>query len=335
MGASVNPTVTVLVPVFNREQFVDKAIRSVIEQDFDDFELLLVDDGSTDRTPAVLEMWRTRDRRVTVVTSPANQGIPDALNRGLAHARGKYVARLDSDDLMVPRRLAAQVAVLDARPEVALVSSAYDIVDIEGKYLATWKGDEPPEIMAFLMNFYNAVGGGGQVMFRLADVVEEGGFARQYPATEDYDMWVRLLRRGRLETLPFVGMIKCTHANQAGKLGAAFKPTHWTGIMRSALELYLRRAVRDDEIRALITLWRQDDGLGLGGIADDVMREAFARFRHDVPDPALQARLQRRIAWQWYYAGRILQSRGHWLEAMPYLARATRWLVSRPAAATG
>ena len=331
----MNPTVTVLIPVFNRERFVDDAIRSVIEQDFDDFELLLVDDGSTDRTPAVIETWKTRDPRLVVVTSPTNQGIPGALNLGLAHARGKYVARLDSDDLMKPRRLAGQAAVLDARPEVTLVSSAYDIVDLEGRHLATWTGDDPPEVMAFLLNFFNAVGGGGQVMFRLADVLAEGGYSARYPSTEDYDLWVRLLRRGRIETLPLVGMTKRTHPDQSLTRYGALKRAHWIGIMRSALEPYLRRPVGDEEIAALITVWRHDDRAGMGGTADAIMREAFARFRTDVSDAALQARARKRIAWQWYYAARILISRGYSLEGMKYLARAARWLVTGRAAATG
>ena len=143
------------MPVFNRERFVDAAIRSVLEQDFDDFELLLVDDGSTDGTPEILAAWTQRDPRVVVVTSPTNQGLPGALNLGLAHARGRYVARLDSDDFMMPRRLAAQAAVLDARPEVVLVSCAYDIVDMAGNHLRTWKGDEPHEVVVFLLHFFN------------------------------------------------------------------------------------------------------------------------------------------------------------------------------------
>ena len=325
--AGLNPKVTVLIPVFNRERFVDEAIRSVIEQDFDDFELLLVDDGSTDRTPEVLETWKQRDPRVVVVTSPTNQGIPAALNLGLAHARGKYVARLDSDDFMMPRRLAEQAALLDAHPEVVLASCAYDIVDDAGTHLRTWKGDEPHEVMAFLLHFFNAVGG-GQVMFRLAEVLEEGGYAREYPSSEDYELWVRLLRRGRIETLPFVGMTKRTHANQAWKQYGHVKRANWSGIMRSSLEPYLRRALRDDEIAALITVWRLDGRLGMGRIADDIMREAFARFRNEVPDRALQSCARRRIAWQWYTASRNFARRGHPLEAMTYLARAARWLIT-------
>jgi glycosyltransferase involved in cell wall biosynthesis len=331
----LSPKVTVLMPVFNREDFVDEAIRSVLAQEFEDFELLLVDDGSTDRTPEVLESWKQRDPRVVVVTSPANLGIPGALNLGLAHARGKYVARLDSDDLMMPRRLAEQAAVLDAKPEVVLVSCAYDIVDIAGTHLRTWKGDEPHEVTVFLLNFFNVIGGHGQVMFRLAEVLEEGGYTHEYPSSEDFDLWVRLLRRGRIETLPFVGMTKRTHGAQSLSLyGWAVKRANWTGIMRSALGPYLGRALRDDEIAALITVWHYDGKLGMAKVADDVMREAFARFRKEVPDRALQALARRRIARQWYVIARLFASGGHWLEAMKYLARAAQWLVSRRASAT-
>jgi hypothetical protein len=189
--------------------------------------------------------------------------------------------------------------------------------------------------MAFLLNFFNAVGGGGQVMFRLAEVLDEGGYAPHYPSSEDYDLWVRLLRRGRIETLPFVGMTKRTHANQSLQRYGAVKRANWTGIMRSALEPYLRRPIRDEEIAALITVWRHDDRAGMAGLADAVMHEAYARFQNDVADPALRARLRRRIAWQWYYAARILRSRGYWLEGTKYLARAARWRITGPAAATG
>ena len=326
------PKVTVLIPVFNRERFVDEAIRSVIDQDFDDFELLLVDDGSTDGTPNILEAWKQRDPRVVVVRSPTNQGIPGALNLGLAHARGTYVARLDSDDFMMPRRLAEQAAVLDARSEVALVSCAYDIIDIEGNHLRTWKGDEPHEVAVFLLNFFNVIGGGGQVMFRLAEVREEGGYSPEFSTSDDYDLWVRLLRRGRLETLPFVGMTKRTHGEQSWRWYADVRRGNWVKIMRSSLEPHLRRALRDDEIDALITVWRHDRRLGVAKIADDVMLEAFARFLDAVPDRALRACARRRIALQWYLAARHLARRGHPLGAMEYLARSARWLIRRAAA---
>jgi GT2 family glycosyltransferase len=332
--ARTPPKVTVLIPVFNRERLVDEAIRSVIEQDFQDFELLLVDDGSTDGTPEVLERWKKLDPRIEIVTSPVNLGIPAALNLGLAHARGAYVARLDSDDLMLPHRLAAQAALLDTRPDVTLASSAYDIYDLDGTWLRTWKGDEPHEVMAFLLNFFNAVGGGGQVMFRLDEVRELGGYAVEYPAREDYDLWVRLLRRGRIETLPFAGMRKRTHSGQSDVRWDSVRRTHWTAIMRSSLEPFLERAVADDEIAALITLWRLDGSVGRARLAERVMKEALSRFQAQVPDLALQAHARRAIAHQWYLGARDFARRGHPLESLKYLARTVSWRFGSTAAGT-
>jgi hypothetical protein len=236
----------------------------------------------------------------------------------------------------MPRRLAEQVAVLDAQAEVVLVSCAYDIVDLAGNRLNMWKRDEPPEVTAFLLHFFNVIGGHGQVMFRRAEALEEGGYGPE--PSEDYDLWIRLRRRGRIETLPLVGMTKRTHADQAiAQLFARWdlRLATWSRIMRSSLEPYLRRAVSDDEIAALITLWRHDRKPGMARIADDVMREAFARFRNEVADRALQTCARRRIARQWYLAARGLAVRGHPLEAMKYLARAARWLIPRKIATGG
>ncbi|HEX7830874.1 MAG TPA: hypothetical protein VF787_14550, partial [Thermoanaerobaculia bacterium] len=203
----------------------------------------------------------------------------------------------------------------------------------DGKHLRTWKGDEPHEVAAFLLNFFNVIGGGGQVMFRLADVLEEGGFSLEYPSSEDYDLWVRLLRRGRLETLPFVGMIKRTHDGQAWLQYAAVKRANWVGIMRASLEPYLRRPLREDEVDALITVWRHDRKLGMARTADAVMVEAFARFRDAVADRALRACARRKVALQWYVAARHLARRGRPIEAMNYLGRSARWLLTRRASA--
>ena len=319
------PRVTILMPVFNREQFVNEAIESVVRQDFADFELLIVDDGSTDQTPNILEAWGKRESRIVVIRSERNQGIPAALNLGLAHVRAGYVARLDSDDLMLPGRLAAQAAILDSRPEVVLVSCAYEVVDAEGRYLGTWLGDEPHEVVTFLLCFFNIVGGGGQVMFRLAEVLAEGGYNCEYPSSEDYDLWVRLLQRGRILTLPLVGMRKRQHDNDSSVRYASVKRANWNGIMRKSLEPYLKRRVGDDEIAALITVWRHDGTLGMGPAADSVMRDTFAHFCREHDERDLQRCARRRIAGQWLDAARMFAARNYQVEATKFVWRAVRW----------
>jgi hypothetical protein len=324
----MTPHVTVLMPVFNRERFLDEAIDSVIGQDFGDFELLAVDDGSTDRTPEILRAWAGRDARIVVITLPGNQGIPAALNEGLRHARAGYVARLDSDDLMMPGRLAAQAAVLDRHPEVVLVSCAYETMDADGNYIDTWRGDEPHEAVTYLLNFYNIVGGGGQVMFRREEVLAEGGYAVEYPSSEDYDLWVRLLRRGRIRSLPLVGMKQRHHDARSNVQYAPVKNANWTAIMSRSLGSYLGRPIPEEEIAALITVWRIDGRRGMAPLAERTMREAFARFCGEHQDPALRRCVRNRTARQWLDGARAFATAGHLGEAARYAARSAAWSPS-------
>jgi glycosyltransferase involved in cell wall biosynthesis len=321
----MTPRVTVLMPVFNREEFVGQAIQSVVDQDFGDFELLIVDDGSTDRTPEVLRGWAERDGRIVVITAPRNLGIAEAPNLGMRHARTEYVARFDSDDLMMPGRLAGQAAVLDSHPEVVLVSSFYETMERDGRYTGTWDVDEPHEVVTWLLHFYNIVGGGGHVMFRRSQVQALGGYDAAYPSSEDYDLWVRLLRTGRILTLPLIGMKQRDHKGRATIEYAGIKRANWAAIMRKSLAPYLGRPISDEEIAALITIWRFDGKRGMAPIADRAMREAFTRFRRDHRDPELRRRARHRVARQWLQGARFFASAGNRIEAMQFLLRAVRW----------
>ena len=317
------PKVTVLLPVYNRERFVGEAIGSVLGQEFGDFELLLVDDGSTDRTPEILREYARRDARIRILTSEVNEGIPCALNKGLDDARGEYIARLDSDDLMMPGRLAAQVEVLDNDLGVVLVNTSYDIVDEHGAYLGTYLEPLPGEVIRYLLGFYNIIGGGGQVMFR-----NDGSrYSTEYPTSQDYELWVRLSQRGRIVALPLIGMTKRQHENDTIKQYGS-KRANWPSIMRLALEPILERIAVDEEIEALITIWRHDGKRGAGPVADRVMREVFHHFRRE--HPRLAKTLRRRVAKQWFESARRARWRGDNMEAMRLLFRAALWFCVVP-----
>ncbi len=116
------PGISVLMPAYNAEQYVGEAIDSVLLQTLGDFELIVVDDSSTDGTANLLA--RVQDPRLRVLTNSANLGIAKSLNRAVAMARGRYIARIDHDDLCLPTRLAQQKELLDARADVVLVASA-------------------------------------------------------------------------------------------------------------------------------------------------------------------------------------------------------------------
>lgn len=319
------PRVTILFPVYNRERFVGEAIESAVGQEFGDFELVIVDDGSTDRTPEILREWAAKDARIRIVTSESNEGIPRALNRGLEHARGEYIARLDSDDLMMPGRLAAQVAVLDSQPDVVLVTTAYEIIDEHGAHLGRFDETLPSEVIRYLLGFTNIIGGHAQVMYR-----NDGTrYATEFPSSEDYELWVRLSRRGRVVALPMIGMKKRQHENDSLKQYGRNKRPNWTSIMGRALPPLLGRTPSREEIDALITIWRHDGKRGAGPVADRVMREVYRNFRGEHPEARLRRIFRKRIATQWIESARRARWSGDNVEACRSIIRAARWTLSR------
>ena len=127
----IEPRVSVLMPAWNAERFLDEAVASVLEQTLRNFELIAIDDGSSDGSKRRLEEWASRDSRVVVLSRPDTgfSGIAGALNDGLERARGEYIARMDADDVCYPERFERQVEFLDRHPECALVGCDHLEVD--------------------------------------------------------------------------------------------------------------------------------------------------------------------------------------------------------------
>ncbi|MBF0309564.1 MAG: glycosyltransferase [Magnetococcales bacterium] len=203
MTDQAQPPVTLLLAVFNGADFLDAALRSVAGQTFGDFELLVVDDGSSDATPHLLRQWQRREPRLRCLTNPRNLGLTRSLNRGLAEARGRYLARLDADDIAFPERLQKQVAFLEAHPEVGLLGSNCLLLSTEGT------PGKPGEVvsgdlairweMLFQNPFFHSA-----VMWRRSLGLT---YDESLPRAQDYDLWVRLLSRTRGANLtePLVG----------------------------------------------------------------------------------------------------------------------------------
>jgi glycosyltransferase involved in cell wall biosynthesis len=193
------PLVSVVIPVHNGAADIAKAIDSILAQTFRDFELIVVNDGSTDGTAVVLR--RVVDARMRVIAQD-HAGVAAAVNRGIAAACGKYVARLDHDDLARPERLAKQVAFLDANPGHAVV----------GTWAEIWTGDEPTQrahehpiddgALQFELLFNNYFVH-SSVMLRKSALDAAGGYATDPERMpEDYELWSRLARRHRVGNLP-------------------------------------------------------------------------------------------------------------------------------------
>jgi len=183
--------VTVLIAVRDGLPWLTDAIDSVLAQTYSDFELLLVDDASSDGTAEAAEACG--DRRIRVLRNQHNLGQAPSLNRGLRDARGEYVARMDADDVCLPERLERQVAVLEADPAVALVGTWLDVVDERGRLWGRLRGrvrDFPEFLFAILADRYPW--GHPSVMFRREVVLRLGGYDETLAPAEDKDLYRRL-----------------------------------------------------------------------------------------------------------------------------------------------
>jgi glycosyltransferase involved in cell wall biosynthesis len=186
--------------VFNDSEFLPAAVESVLKQTFADFEFLVVDDGSTDGSSQYLNSLR--DPRVRLVRQETNQGLTRSLQRGLGLAEGRYVARIDADDVAFADRLERQVAFLEHRPEVVLLGGGWAQVNEAGDVVRVLRQPERDlEIRwsSLLVNpFVHST-----VMVR-HDVLREHGlnYDEVFQTAQDYDLWSRLLRLGQGANLP-------------------------------------------------------------------------------------------------------------------------------------
>lgn len=187
-------TVSVVIPAYNAAWCIRRAIDSVLAQSFRDFELIVVDDGSTDGTAAVLAAYGDA---VRVVAKP-NGGLSSARNAGIAAARGEYVAFLDADDWWLPAKLERQVAMMRSRPALVFCSTAARTETPSGEPLGQWRcgcTTGPALESIFAANAFVA-GSGSAVLARRDALARAGGFDEALPSLEDIDMWIRLATLG-------------------------------------------------------------------------------------------------------------------------------------------
>lgn len=200
------PRLSILMPVYNGARYLRPAVTSVLAQDFWDFELIAVDDGSTDDSRSLLESFAATDARVRVICQ-ANTGIVGALNAGLAAADSEFIARMDSDDIALPGRLRDEVDFLAGHPECVAVGTAVQIIDSRGAVVDRY--DPPLDHDGILAELLRGNGGAlihPSAVFRGAALRASGGYDPAFCKAEDVDLYFRLSRQGRLANLPILGL---------------------------------------------------------------------------------------------------------------------------------
>lgn len=200
------PFITVLMSVYNNEKTVGNAINSIINQSFQDFEFLIVNDGSSDNTRGVIQSFR--DNRIKILDNRFNMGLTGSLNRGLEEAKGRYIARIDADDISLSNRLEKQVLFLSKNPEFILLGTSFNITDKKHRVIKEVKFNINPEKIYYDITFQNLFAH-SSVIFRLSDAFALGGYDRRFEFSQDYDLWYKFTRRGRTWILPDILTLWC------------------------------------------------------------------------------------------------------------------------------
>jgi len=232
--------VSVLMPVYNAEAYLAEAIESILLQSFTDFEFIIIDDGSTDSSLTIIEKYAKKDKRIKVITR-SNQGLIKTLNQGIALTTGRYIARMDSDDVSLPLRFEKQVEYLKKHCECVATGSISQLIDSAGDVIGVMGGllthDE--------IDSAHIKGQGGAIvhpsaMIKKEAILQIGGYLDDYPHAEDLDFWLRLAEVGELANIPEQLFLYRQHL---GSIGYTQRERQFESASKAVVDAYSRRGI--------------------------------------------------------------------------------------------
>lgn len=187
----MKPTITVLTTVYNGSLYLEKTIESILNQTFSDFDFLIIDDASTDNSVEIIKSYN--DHRIVFIQNSKNIGQLASLNKGLKIAKGKYIARLDQDDVCLPKRLQEQYDFLVIHPRISIVSSWEYVIDSRGNRLREAKRclDNYGAFLGYIVLGLCPVWH-PSVMFLKDDILKLNGYDASYGSSGDYELWSRI-----------------------------------------------------------------------------------------------------------------------------------------------
>jgi glycosyltransferase involved in cell wall biosynthesis len=193
------PEISVLMSVYNGEAFLNKAIDSILTQSFTDFEFIIINDGSTDGSSAILKNYARQDSRIILIEQ-SNQGLIAALNTGLQSAKTNLIARMDADDIALPDRLKIQKNHMDINPNILALGSSVIIIDETDRAKGTITYPQKDKVKNYSLHQGSPLAHPA-VMMRKNAILSIGGYRSAYKHAEDYDLWLRLLKIGDIDNI--------------------------------------------------------------------------------------------------------------------------------------
>ncbi|MBN2585368.1 glycosyltransferase [Patescibacteria group bacterium] len=246
------PRVSVVMSVYNGEQYLREAVNSIINQTFADFELILINDGSTDGTSAILQ--QLTDPRIVLFNHSQNAGLVARLREGVEQARGELIARMDADDISLPERFAKQVAFFDTHPEVGLLGTAMRQVDSTGRLLAIIS---PPtkHLLIKWNSLFEATVMHPTVMMRKTAVLQAGNYNLDYIHVEDTELWSRMIMITNFANLPDPLCIRRWRAGSISHQKSQLQRRRSAEIRIELIQKILGKRLPEDILTACLDAW--------------------------------------------------------------------------------
>lgn len=196
----IKPLVSVIMPAYNAERYIAEAIQSILDQTYSRFELIIINDCSQDHTLDVVKRFALKDKRIKVFSNDENLKLSKSLNRGIRESRGKYIARMDADDVSLPTRLEEQVIYMEEHPDVGILGAPMNIVnekgDLIGKREYLKKDADIRKKIFYFSPFCHPV-----IMLRKSVLNKSGLYDHYYNPAEDYDLYFRVGKYSKFANL--------------------------------------------------------------------------------------------------------------------------------------
>jgi glycosyltransferase involved in cell wall biosynthesis len=237
---SSGPAVSVVMPAYNAEKYVAEATESILKQTFSDFEFIIVDDGSTDDTGQILAEYAARDDRIKLLRNE-HGGVAAAANTACHAARGRYIARMDADDISAPTRLEEQFRFLQAHPEVGVLGSNIEELHEGGKIGPVWLLPTEPRVIGWFLMFCNCIAQASVMMRR--ELFEQVGPYERLEAAEDYELWIRASAVTKIANLSEVLLQYRIVRDSLSRRTMAFQEDHATDLQCALMSDLLQRDV--------------------------------------------------------------------------------------------
>jgi len=246
------PKISVLMPVYNAEKYLAEAVESVLNQTFQDFEFIIIDDGSNDYSLEIIRKYALIDSRIKFF-SHENKGLVDTLNEGIDVSKGKYIARMDADDVCLPFRFEKQHEYLESNNDAVVVGSRIMLIDEDGDYLCAMVNIFSHEDIDF-SHINNLTAGAGVVhptaIIRRDALVQVGGYNQRYKDAEDIDVWLKLAEIGKIHNLNEILLNYRQHFNS---IGYTSRKSQLQSIEYAVVDACIRRQIESPEYQPVLT----------------------------------------------------------------------------------